>query len=146
MLNVLKFPYPWAPWTLVPSSWRSIVEMAKYMGFNSNCFCMGYDISPLLIYMYARKSHEVFVAGAINLPYKKILQSFIIWEKQEKKGYRRANSSVWKGRIVLIIVWAVKQEDHSLLSKWTPLLGKYNERLVSHSNPQVCNSATLMLE
>lgn len=127
----------------------------KYLGFNPNCFYIGCDISPPLIDICARKGHEVLVADAVNLPYKTNFGDAAIsiavlhhlsTESRRRKAIEELIRVVRKGGTVLITVWAIEQEDHSLLSKWTPLSGKYNEGWVSHSSLQVRNSAALMLE
>lgn len=127
----------------------------KYLGFNPNCFDIGCDISPPLIDICARKGHEVLVADAVNLPYKTNFGDAAIsiavlhhlsTESRRRKAIEELIRVVRKGGAVLITVWAVEQEDRSLLSKWTPLSGKYNEGWVSHSSPQVRNSVALMLE
>ncbi|KAI0510611.1 hypothetical protein KFK09_011219 [Dendrobium nobile] len=127
----------------------------KYLGFNPNCFYIGCDISPSLIDICAKKDHEVLVADAVNLPYKTNFGDAAIsiavlhhlsTESRRRKAIEELIRVVRKGGTVLITVWAVEQEDSSLLSKWTPLSEKYNEGWVSGSIPQVRNSAALMLK
>ncbi|XP_020596703.1 alkylated DNA repair protein alkB homolog 8 isoform X2 [Phalaenopsis equestris] len=127
----------------------------KYLGFNPNCFYIGCDISPPLINICARNGHEVLVADAVNLPYITNFGDVAIsiavlhhlsTESRRRKAIEELIRVVRKGGVVLITVWAVEQEDGSLISKWTPLSGKYNEGWVSSGCPQVRNSATQMLE
>lgn len=127
----------------------------KYLGFNPNCFYIGCDISPPLIDICARKGHEVLIADAVNLPYKSNFGDAAIsiavlhhlsTESRRRNAIEELIRVVRKGGLILITVWAVEQEDSSLLSKWTPLSDKYNEGWVRPSSPRVRNSSALVLE
>ncbi|PKA60224.1 alkylated DNA repair protein alkB like 8 [Apostasia shenzhenica] len=127
----------------------------KYLGFNSSCFFIGCDISPPLIDICGRKGHEVLVADAVNLPYRTNFGDAAIsiavlhhlsTEGRRKKAIEELVRVVRRGGLVLVTVWAVEQEDSSLLSKWTPLSEKYNEGWVTPSSPRVRSSANVKLE
>jgi alkylated DNA repair protein alkB family protein 8 len=126
----------------------------KYLGFNPGCFYLGCDISPPLIEICAGRGHEVFVADAVNMPYRENVGDAAIsiavlhhlsTEERRRKAIEELVRVVKRGGLVLITVWAVEQEDKSLLNKWTPLCDKYNEEWVDPSSPQVrSQSATLL--
>ncbi|ONK73984.1 uncharacterized protein A4U43_C03F1600 [Asparagus officinalis] len=127
----------------------------KYLGFNSDCFYIGCDISPPLIDICARRGHEVLVADAVNLPYRSnygdaaisiAVLHHLSTESRRRKAVEELVRVVKKGGLVLITVWAVEQEDRSLLTKWTPLSQKYNEGWISPSSPRVRNSSTVTLQ
>lgn len=127
----------------------------KYLGFNPNCFFIGCDISPPLIDICAGRGHEVLVADAVNLPYRSDFGDAAIsiavlhhlsTESRRRKAIEELVRVVRKGGLVLITVWAVEQEDQSLLTKWTPLSHKYNEGWISPSSPRIRNSSTISLE
>lgn len=127
----------------------------KYLGFNPNCFYIGCDISPPLIDICAGRGHEVLVADAVNLSYRSDFGDAAIsiavlhhlsTESRRRKAIEELVRVVRKGGLVLITVWAVEQEDQSLLTKWTPLSHKYNEGWISPSSPRIRNSSTISLE
>lgn len=112
----------------------------KYLGLNPDCLYIGCDISPSLIDICARRGHEVMVADAVNLPYRNDFGDAAIsiavlhhlsTESRRRKAIEELVRVVRKGGLVLITVWAVEQEDKSLLMKWTPLCEKYNEEWIS---------------
>lgn len=115
----------------------------KYLGLNPDCLYIGCDISPSLIDICARRGHEVLVADAVNLPYRNDFGDAAIsiavlhhlsTESRRRKAVDELVRVVRKGGLVLITVWAVEQEDKSLLMKWTPLCEKYNEEWISPTN------------
>lgn len=128
----------------------------KYLGFNPNCFYIGCDISPSLIDICARKGHEVLIADVVNLPYRNnygdaaisiAVLHHLSTESRRRKAIEELIRVVRKGGLVLITVWAVEQEDQSLLTKWTPLSHRYNEGWISPSSPRTPrNSSTISLE
>ncbi|KAK1619874.1 hypothetical protein QYE76_025391 [Lolium multiflorum] len=116
----------------------------KYLGFNPGCFYVGCDISPPLVEICAGRGHEVFVADAVNMPYRENVGDAAIsiavlhhlsTEERRRKAIEELVRVVKRGGLVLITVWAVEQEDKSLLNKWTPLCDKYNEEWVDPSSP-----------
>lgn len=130
----------------------------KYLGFNPNCFFIGCDISPSLVDICASRLHEVLVADAVNLCYRSNFGDAAIsiavlhhlsTESRRIKAIEELVRIVKKGGLVLITVWAVEQEDESLLTKWTPLSHKYNEGWISPSSPRsprIRNTSTISLE
>ncbi|XP_020155898.1 tRNA (carboxymethyluridine(34)-5-O)-methyltransferase [Aegilops tauschii subsp. strangulata] len=127
----------------------------KYLGFNPECFYIGCDISPPLIEICAGRGHEVFVADAVNLPYRENVADAAIsiavlhhlsTEDRRRKAIEELIRVVKRGGLVLITVWAVEQEDKSLLNKWTPLCDKYNEEWVDPSSPMVRNKSATTLD
>lgn len=116
----------------------------KYLGFNPECFFIGCDISPPLIGICAGKDQEVLVADAVNLPYRDgfgdaaisiAVLHHLSTESRRRKAVEELIRVVKKGGLVLITVWAVEQEDGSLVTKWTPLSIKYEEEWISSSSP-----------
>ncbi|KAM0892337.1 hypothetical protein ACQ4PT_025834 [Festuca glaucescens] len=127
----------------------------KYLGFNPECFYVGCDISPPLIEICAGRGHEVFVADAVNMPYRENVGDAAIsiavlhhlsTEDRRRKAIEELVRVVKRGGLVLITVWAVEQEDKSLLNKWTPLCDKYNEEWVDPSSPPVRSQSATMLD
>ncbi|KAJ6801236.1 alkylated DNA repair protein alkB-like protein 8 [Iris pallida] len=127
----------------------------KYLGFNVDCFYVGCDISPPLVDICAGRGHEVMVADAVNLPYRSNFGDSAIsiavlhhlsTGRRRRKAIEELVRVVRKGGLVLITVWAVEQEDRSLLTKWTPLSPKYDEGWVSPSSPRVRNSSKISLD
>uniref|UniRef100_A0ACD5ZJU1 Uncharacterized protein n=1 Tax=Avena sativa TaxID=4498 RepID=A0ACD5ZJU1_AVESA len=127
----------------------------KYLGFNPQCFYVGCDISPPLIEICAGKGHEVFVADAVNMPYRENVGDAAIsiavlhhlsTEDRRRKAIEELIRVVKRGGLVLITVWAVEQEDKSLLNKWTPLCDKYNEEWVDPSSPPMRNKSATVLD
>uniref|UniRef100_A0A0E0HL57 Ubiquitin-like domain-containing protein n=2 Tax=Oryza TaxID=4527 RepID=A0A0E0HL57_ORYNI len=127
----------------------------KYLGFNPDCLFIGCDISPPLIDICAGRGHEVLVADAVNLPYRDNFGDAAIsiavlhhlsTDARRRKAIEELIRVVRKGGLVLITVWAVEQEDKSLLNKWTPLCEKYNEEWVDPSSPPVRNQSNTVLE
>lgn len=116
----------------------------KYLGFNPECFFIGCDISPPLIGICAGRDHEVLVADAVNLPYRDgfgdaaisiAVLHHLSTESRRKKAIEELIRVVKKGGLVLITVWAVEQENRSLVTKWTPLSIEYEEEWISSSIP-----------
>lgn len=127
----------------------------KYLGLNPDCFFIGCDISAPLIKICADREHEVLVADAINLPYRTgfgdaaisiAVLHHLSTENRRKRAIEELVRVVKKGGLVLITVWAVEQEDRSLLTKWTPLAPKYVEEWVGPGSPRVRSPSSLMLE
>ncbi|CAI9266511.1 unnamed protein product [Lactuca saligna] len=127
----------------------------KYLGLNPNCFFIGCDISAPLIQICSDRGHEVFVADAVNLPYRSSLADAAIsiavlhhlsTESRRKKAIDELIRTVKKGGHVLITVWAVEQEDRSLLNKWTPLTDKYLEEWIGPGSPRIRSSSSVTLE
>ncbi|KAL6912125.1 hypothetical protein ACP4OV_000930 [Aristida adscensionis] len=127
----------------------------KYLGFNSECFFIGCDISPPLIEICSGRGHEVLVADAVNLPYRDnfgdaaisiaVLHHLSTVDRR-RKAIEELIRVVRRGGLVLITVWAREQEDKTLLNKWTPLCEKYNEEWVNQIGPPVRNHSTTSLE
>ncbi|KAL4197588.1 hypothetical protein AMTRI_Chr04g251900 [Amborella trichopoda] len=127
----------------------------KYLGFNRDCLFIGCDISAPLINICAERGHEVMVADAVNLPYRSgffdaaisiAVLHHLSTEERRKRAISELLKSVHKGGQVLITVWAVEQEDKSLLNKWTPLTDKYSEGWVGPNSPKVRSSSSTILE
>lgn len=127
----------------------------KYLGLNPNCFFLGCDISPSLIKICADRGHEVLVADAVNLPYRTgygdaaisiAVLHHLSTEKRRKKAIEELVRVVKKGGLVLITVWAVEQEDKSLVTKWTPLSEKYVEEWIGPGSPHIRSPSSPTLE
>ncbi|CAL0315519.1 unnamed protein product [Lupinus luteus] len=127
----------------------------KYLGLNRDCFFIGCDISPSLIKICADREHEVLVADAVNLPYKTgfgdaaisiAVLHHLSTENRRRKAIEELVRIVKKGGLVLITVWAVEQEDKSLLTKWTPLSQKYGEEWIGPGSPRARTPSSLSLE
>lgn len=123
----------------------------KYLGYNPDCFFVGCDISGPLVKICADRGHEVLVADAVNLPYRSgfgdaaisiAVLHHLSTENRRKRAIEELVRSVKKGGLVLITVWAVEQEDRSLLAKWTPLTEKYvEEEWIGPGSPRVRSSS-----
>ncbi|KAK6246108.1 Methyltransferase type 11 - like 10 [Theobroma cacao] len=127
----------------------------KYLGLTPSCYFIGCDISAPLIKICADKGHEVLVADAVNLPYRTNFGDAAIsiavlhhlsTEDRRKKAIEELVRVVKKGGLVLITVWAVEQEDKSLLTKWTPLTEKYVEEWIGPGSPRVRGPSPFTLE
>lgn len=127
----------------------------KYLGLNPNCFFIGCDISSPLIQICSDRGHEVLVADAVNLPYRSgygdaaisiAVLHHLSTEHRRKKAIDELVRVVKKGGHVLITVWAVEQEDGSLVNKWTPLTRKWLEEWVGPGSPRVRSSSSVTLE
>ncbi|KAF8023493.1 hypothetical protein BT93_F0871 [Corymbia citriodora subsp. variegata] len=127
----------------------------KYLGLNPDCYFIGCDISAPLIKICADREHEVLVADAVNLPYRTgfgdaaisiAVLHHLSTENRRRRAIEELVRVVKKGGLVLITVWAVEQEDRSLLTKWTPLAPKYVEEWVGPGSPRVRSPSSLMLE
>lgn len=127
----------------------------KYLGLNLECFFIGCDISPPLIKICADRGHEVLVADAVNLPYRTDFGDAAIsiavlhhlsTENRRRKAIEELVRVVKKGGLVLITVWAVEQEDGSLISKWTPLAQKYVEEWIGPGSPHARTHSSVTLE
>uniref|UniRef100_A0A0D6R0V9 Methyltransferase type 11 domain-containing protein n=1 Tax=Araucaria cunninghamii TaxID=56994 RepID=A0A0D6R0V9_ARACU len=115
----------------------------------------GCDISPSLINICGNRGHEVLVADALNLPYRTgfgdaaisiAVLHHLSTEDRRKKAIEELVRVVNKGGKILITVWAVEQEDRSLLTKWTPLTHKYTEQWVGTSTTYQSSSSNSSLE
>ncbi|XP_057974705.1 tRNA (carboxymethyluridine(34)-5-O)-methyltransferase isoform X2 [Malania oleifera] len=127
----------------------------KYLGLNPSCFFIGCDISPQLVNICADREHEVLVADAVNLPYRTgfgdaaisiAVLHHLSTENRRKKAIHELVRVVKKGGLVLITVWAVEQEDRSLVNKWTPLTETYVEEWIGPSSPRVRGPSSSTLE
>ncbi|KAJ8762907.1 hypothetical protein K2173_023036 [Erythroxylum novogranatense] len=127
----------------------------KYLGLNPNCFFIGCDISDPLIKICADRGHEVLVADAVDLPYRTgfgdaaisiAVLHHLSTEYRRKKAIEELVRVVKKGGLVLITVWAVEQEDKSLVTKWTPLTKKYVEEWIGPGSPRVRSPSSITLE
>ncbi|KVH98582.1 tRNA (carboxymethyluridine(34)-5-O)-methyltransferase [Cynara cardunculus var. scolymus] len=127
----------------------------KYLGLNPDCVFIGCDISAPLIQICNDRGHEVLVADAVNLPYRTgygdaaisiAVLHHLSTEHRRKKAIDELVRIVKKGGHILITVWAVEQEDASLLNKWTPLTGKYLEEWIGPGSPRVRSSSSVTLE
>ncbi|KAJ1406799.1 S-adenosyl-L-methionine-dependent methyltransferase [Sesbania bispinosa] len=103
---------------------------------------------------YLDRGHEVLVADAVNLPYRTgfgdaaisiAVLHHLSTEDRRRKAIEELVRVVKKGGLVLITVWAVEQEDRSLINKWTPLTEKYVEEWPGPGIPcaRVPSSASL---
>ncbi|KAJ7546816.1 hypothetical protein O6H91_08G055800 [Diphasiastrum complanatum] len=115
----------------------------KYLGLNPKCFFVGCDISAPLVAICAQRGHEVLIADALFLPYRTgvcdaaisiAVLHHLSSEQRRVRAIEELLRVVRHGGKVLITVWAVEQEDKSLLTKWTPLTGKYMEEWVGSSS------------
>ncbi|KAL5844162.1 hypothetical protein ACOSQ4_010120 [Xanthoceras sorbifolium] len=127
----------------------------KYLGLNPDCFFVGCDISAPLIKICADRGQEVFVADAVNLPYRTgfgdaaisiAVLHHLSTENRRKKAIEELVRVVKKGGLVLITVWAVEQEDKSLVTKWTPLSQKYVEEWIGPGSPHIRSASSLTLK
>ncbi|XP_068638266.1 tRNA (carboxymethyluridine(34)-5-O)-methyltransferase-like [Aristolochia californica] len=127
----------------------------KYLGFNPQCYYIGCDISAPLIHICVGRDHEVLVADAVNLPYRTgfgdtaisiAVLHHLSTEGRRRKAIEELVRVVRKGGLVLITVWAVEQEDRSLLTKWTPLGCKYEEEWIGPGSPRVRTPSAVILE
>ncbi|KAK9154336.1 hypothetical protein Sjap_001816 [Stephania japonica] len=127
----------------------------KYLSLNPDCFYIGCDISPSLINICAGRGNEVLVADAVNLPYRAgfgdaaisiAVLHHLSTESRRRKAIEELIRVVHKGGLVLITVWAVEQEDGSLVNKWTPLEHRFGEEWVGPGSPRIRSSPTLTLE
>ena len=127
----------------------------KYLGFSPDCFFIGCDISAPLINICADRGHEVVVADAVNLPYRTgfgdaaisiAVLHHLSTENRRKKAIQELVRIVKKGGLVLITVWAVEQENRSLVTKWTPLSEKYVEEWIGPRSPRIRSPSSLNLE
>lgn len=127
----------------------------KYLGLNPDSFFIGCDISAPLIKICLDRGHEVLVADAVNLPYRTgfgdaaisiAVLHHLSTENRRKKAIEELVRVVKKGGLVLITVWAVEQEDRSLLTKWTPLTDKYVEEWIGPGSPHARSTSSLPLE
>lgn len=127
----------------------------KYLGLNHDCFFIGCDISPPLIKICADRGHEVLVADAVNLPYRTDFGDAAIsiavlhhlsTDNRRRKAIEELVRVVKRGGFVLITVWAVEQEDKSLISKWTPLVERYVEEWIGPGSPRARPPSSITLE
>lgn len=127
----------------------------KYLEFNPNCYFIGCDISYPLVKICVDRGSEVLVADAVSLPYRTDFGDAAIsiavlhhlsTEYRRKKAIGELVRVVKKGGLVLITVWAVEQEDTSLIAKWTPLTQKYAEEWIGPGSPRVRSPTSVTLE
>ncbi|KAJ9167341.1 hypothetical protein P3X46_022004 [Hevea brasiliensis] len=127
----------------------------KYLGLNPDCFYIGCDISAPLVKICADRGHEVLVGDAVNLPCRTgfgdaaisiAVLHHLSTEHRRKKAIEELVRVVKKGGLVLITVWAVEQEDESLVAKWTPLAQKYVEEWIGPGSPRVRSPSCITLE
>lgn len=127
----------------------------KYLGLNPDSFFIGCDISAPLIKICADREHEVLVADAVNLPYRTgfgdaaisiAVLHHLSTESRRRKAIEELVRSVKKGGLVLITVWAVEQEDKSLLTKWSPLNQKYVEEWIGPGSPRIRSPSSFSLD
>ncbi|XP_017216932.1 tRNA (carboxymethyluridine(34)-5-O)-methyltransferase isoform X2 [Daucus carota subsp. sativus] len=122
----------------------------KYLGFTPDSFFIGCDISAPLVGICADRGHEVVVADAVNLPYRTgygdaaisiAVLHHLSTEIRRKKAIDELVRVVKCGGLVLITVWAVEQEDKTLLNKWTPLTDKYVDEWIGPGSPRTRSSS-----
>lgn len=127
----------------------------KYLGFNPDCTFVGCDISEPLIKICADRGHEVLVADAVNLPYRTgfgdaaisiAVLHHLSTENRRKRAINELVRAVKKGGLILITVWAVEQEDQSLVTKWTPLNQKYVDEWIGPGSPRIRSPSPFTLE
>lgn len=127
----------------------------KYLGLNHDCFFIGCDISPPLIKICGDRGHEVLVADAVNLPYRTdfgdaamsiAVLHHLSTENRRRKAIEELVRVVKRGGFVLITVWAVEQEDKSLISKWAPLAERYVEEWIGPGSPRARAPSSITLE
>eukprot|EP00250_Pteridium_aquilinum_P007489 c17196_g1_i1 orf=280-1227(+) len=111
----------------------------KYLGLNPHCFFVGCDLSAPLVSICSQRGSEVLVADTLRLPYRTgsfdaaisiAVLHHLSTEERRRKAVEELARVVVTGGNILITVWAVEQEDETLLSKWTPLTSKYSEEWV----------------
>ncbi|KAI3842323.1 hypothetical protein MKW98_026113 [Papaver atlanticum] len=121
----------------------------KYLGLNPECFDIGCDISPPLVNICLDRGNEVMVADAVNMPYRTdfgdaaisiAVRHHLSTKSRRIKAIEELLRVVRKGGLALITVWAVEQEDMTLLTKWTPLAEKYSSEWVGPGSPRVRSS------
>ncbi|KAI3969302.1 hypothetical protein MKW92_019444 [Papaver armeniacum] len=118
----------------------------KYLGLNPECLYIGWAISPPLINICLDRGNEAMVADAVNMPYRNDFGDAAIsiavlhhlsTESRRIKAIEELLRVVRKGGLALITVWAVEQEDRTLLTKWTPLAEKYSSEWVGPGSPAI---------
>lgn len=111
----------------------------KYLGLNPRCFFVGCDLSSPLVSICSERGNEVLVADTLRLPYRTgsfdaaisiAVLHHLSTEERRRKAVEELARVVAIGGSILITVWAVEQEDKTLLSKWTPLTSKYSAEWV----------------
>lgn len=111
----------------------------KYLGLNPRCFFVGCDLSSPLVSICSERGNEVLVADTLRLPYRNgsfdaaisiAVLHHLSTEERRRKAVEELARVVAIGGSILITVWAVEQEDKTLLSKWTPLTSKYSAEWV----------------
>ncbi|KAI7736201.1 hypothetical protein M8C21_033529 [Ambrosia artemisiifolia] len=127
----------------------------KYLGLNDECFFIGCDISAPLVQICKDKGHEVLVADAVNLPYRNgygdaaisiAVLHHLSTEGRRRKAVEELVRVVKVGGHVLITVWAVEQEDGTLVDKWRPLSRKYLDEWIGPGSPRVRSVGSVSLE
>lgn len=126
----------------------------KYLGLTPDSVFIGCDISAPLVGICADRGHEVVVADAVNLPYRTgygdaaisiAVLHHLSTEIRRKKAIDELVRVVKRGGLVLITVWAVEQEDKTLLNKWTPLTDKYVDEWIGPGSPRTRSSSPFTL-
>lgn len=111
----------------------------KYLGLNPRCFFVGCDLSSPLVSICSQRGNEVLVGDTLQLPCRTgffdaaisiAVLHHLSTEERRRKAVEELARVVAAGGKILITVWAVEQEDKTLLSKWTPLTSKYSEEWV----------------
>lgn len=111
----------------------------KYLGLNPQCFFVGCDLSSPLVSICSERGSEVLLADTLHLPYRTgsfdaaisiAVLHHLSTEERRRKAVEELARVVAIGGNILITVWAVEQEDKTLLSKWTPLTLKYSAEWV----------------
>ena len=112
----------------------------KYLGLNPDCVSVGCDMSAPLIGICSKRGFEVQVADTLSLPYvtgcfDAALSIAVLHHLSTESRRRGALLELLRvlkvGGRLLVTVWAREQENASLISKWTPLTGRYTERWVN---------------
>ncbi|KAK1391032.1 Alkylated DNA repair protein alkB 8 [Heracleum sosnowskyi] len=126
----------------------------KYLGLTPDSVFIGCDISAPLVGICADRGNEVVVADAVNLPYRSgygdaaisiAVLHHLSTEIRRKKAIDELVRVVKRGGLVLITVWAVEQEDKTLLNKWTPLTDKYVDEWIGPGSPRTRSSSPFSL-
>ncbi|KAE9595940.1 putative tRNA (carboxymethyluridine(34)-5-O)-methyltransferase [Lupinus albus] len=129
----------------------SCITYSMSVSENPNALSISVKSTPEI----EKKGHEVLVADAVNLPYKTgfgdaaisiAVLHHLSTENRRRKAIEELVRIVKKGGLVLITVWAVEQEDKSLLTKWTPLSQKYGEEWIGPGSPRARTPSSLSLE
>ncbi|KAI3901632.1 hypothetical protein MKW92_009481 [Papaver armeniacum] len=105
-----------------------------YEAITPECFYIDCVISPPLINICLNRGNEAMVADA------RFLLHHLSTESRRIKAIEELIRVVRKCGLAFITVWAVDQEDRTLLTKWTPLSEKYSSERVGPGSPRVRGS------